>query len=261
MDKILEQVRHLISESIEKYLPDVKLKDLEDNGAIFYMNGQNGTEWDYFVNEHLSFFMVFYNDKSNLGAVKLSLFSNGCVTLYLYNEKGNNLVKTIDTKIDVEGDNLLKFATLLKIQMDDKRNWDANIDKIDLNNEPSEEEINDFKNSEKDFESTKTKFLLMPKIAFVSRKILDEGYKVGYMLRDEAADDKDSGWQFLAGNEDDEYMKNHKNIAIMSVKEVCDLDYDVFDYLLSPVGSRFIRISSSEFEEDHEDKEIFVEKR
>ena len=261
MNNILEQIKKVINDSIKEYMPEVKPENLEENGAIYYMNGKNGTEWDYYVNEHLSYFMVFYNDKENLGAVKLSLYTDGYYTLYLYNEKGKNLLKTIDSKIDVVENDVLKFATLLKVQMDDKDNWDANIEKIDMSKESSEEEINDFKNAKGDFERTKNRFRLFPKIAYVSRKILDEGYKVGYMIREEPLNDKDSGWQFMAGNEDDEYLNNHKNLALLSINEINNLDPDIFKYLDCPVGSEFIRISSNEFEEDRKDKPLFIEKR
>lgn len=261
MDTILEDIKKIISENIKEYLPDVELEDLEENGAIYYMNGQNGTEWDYYVNEHISSFMVFYKEKENLGAVKLRLYPDGYFTLYLYNEKGKNLLKTIDSKIDVNENDVLKFAALLKVQMDDKDNWDANIDKIDIKKVPSEKEINDFKNAKEDFERTKNRFKLYPKIAYVSRKILDEGYKVGYMIREEPLNDNDSGWQFMAGNEDDEYLSNHKNLALLSINEINNLDSDIFKYLDCPFESEFIRISSNDFEEDHKDKPIFIEKR
>ncbi len=45
----------------------------------------------------------------------------------------------------------------------------------------------------------------------VSDKITKEGFKVGYMYREEpTVGNPDSGWRFMAGNEDDEYMNNRK---------------------------------------------------
>ena len=261
MNNILEQIKRVINDNIKEYMPEVKSKDLEENGTIYYMNGKNGTEWDYYVNEHLSPFMAFYNNKNNLGAAKLNIYFDGNFTLYLYNKKGKNLLKTIDSKIDVNESELLKFATILKTQMDAKENWDANIDKIDTSIEPTEKEINDFKNAKEDFESTKNKMKLFPAIAYVSRKIIDEGYKVGYMTREEPLNDNDSGWQFLAGNEDNEYLNDEKNIAITSINEINNLDSDIFKYLDSPIGSEFIRVSSNEFEEDHKNKKAYIEKR
>ena len=46
----------------------------------------------------------------------------------------------------------------------------------------------------------------------VSDRITKEGFKVGYMYREKPTDgNPDSGWRFMAGNEDDEYMNNPNN--------------------------------------------------
>lgn len=51
MNKILNDIKEIINENIKIYLPDVKPTDLEENGMIYYMNGKNGTEFDWYVNE------------------------------------------------------------------------------------------------------------------------------------------------------------------------------------------------------------------
>ena len=66
-----------MKECLEKYVSDILPDDLEDRGAIFYMNGKNGTEFDWYVNDKVSDFMIFYNDKDNLGAVKATIYNNG----------------------------------------------------------------------------------------------------------------------------------------------------------------------------------------
>lgn len=62
MNKVFEQIDKFMHESLRKGLPDVKLSDLEKDGAIFYMNGKNGTVFDWYVNEHFPGFFIFYND-------------------------------------------------------------------------------------------------------------------------------------------------------------------------------------------------------
>lgn len=98
-------------------------------------------------------------------------------------------------------------------------------------------------------------------MAYVSKKIIEDGWKVGYMCRDEALNETDSGWSFMAGNEDDEYVDDYKNIALLSIYEVYKLDPDILNYIDSPIGTKLIRISSNEFEIDNNDKEIYTEKR
>ena len=68
MNKILAQVEKYMLEALKANLPDVSKSELENDGAIFYMNGKNGTAFDWFVNDRLPNFFIFYNDKENLGA-------------------------------------------------------------------------------------------------------------------------------------------------------------------------------------------------
>ena len=77
MNKIFEQAEHCMRESLRKELPGLKPEDLEKDGAVFYMNGKNGTAFDWYVNEHFPNFFIFYNDKENLGAVKAALHTDG----------------------------------------------------------------------------------------------------------------------------------------------------------------------------------------
>ena len=41
MNKILKEIKEIMIDCIEKHLPEISFKDLEDNGAVFYMNGKN----------------------------------------------------------------------------------------------------------------------------------------------------------------------------------------------------------------------------
>ena len=97
MNRILTEIKRTINENMAAYLPHVKNSDLEKDGAVFYMNGRDGTEFDWHVNDKLCPFMVFYNDKDNLGAAKLLLYCNGEADLYLYDDKGKELIQTVHT--------------------------------------------------------------------------------------------------------------------------------------------------------------------
>lgn len=65
---------------------------LKDNGAIFYMNGQNGTKFDWDTNEHVSPFYCYY--KNGKGAIKFIINKDGTAVAYYYlngkNEPCNN---------------------------------------------------------------------------------------------------------------------------------------------------------------------------
>ena len=261
MNKILSEIKEIIKQNINEYLPEVKPSDLEEDGTVYYMNGKNGTEFDWYVNEHLPSFMVFYNDERNLGAVKSSIYTDGQIVLYIYGDKGNKVIKEVQTSIEVAENELFNLAVILKSEADDKSIWDASIDKINTDVEIAEEEITKFQDSEQYMEPTKNRMRLLNQTAYLSKKILEEDWKVGYMRRDEPVNENDSGWSFCAGNEDNEYYNDYKNIALVSVHEVYQIDPDIWNYIDNPVGTELIRISSNEFEIDKRDKEIFMEKR
>lgn len=115
MNGILNEIRRLIRESRTMYLPHVKAEALEENGAVYYMNGKNGTEFDWYVNGKVSDFFVFYKDENNLGAVKLTLYSDGGVLVYIYDEHGRNLIKEIKTYVEASTEEIFTFAVLLSL--------------------------------------------------------------------------------------------------------------------------------------------------
>lgn len=95
-----------------------------------------------------------------------------------------------------------------------------------------------------------------------SDKITKEGFKVGYMYRDKPSDgNPDSGWRFLAGNEDEVYMNDPNNHHVFDINTICNYDNDIIRYINSDFGSSFIRVDSNTFEIDDQTKEIFIEKQ
>lgn len=262
MNRILNEIRNIIDKNMALYLPHVKSSDLENGGAIYYMNANNGTEFDWFVNDRIPFFMVFYNDNDNLGAVKLALYNSGEVQLYLYDEQGKNLVKIVKEHLDINKMDILKLALILTREADDKKIWDGNIETIYVNIEISDDELNEFISRQKHYAVTKNRMNICNLSAVVSKKIIEEGWKVGYMERNKPHDKDDSGWFFASGNEDDKYLSDSKNLGLIAVGMVWQrLDRDIFRYIDMPVGAKLIRISPNEFEIDKNDKEIYMVKR
>lgn len=97
---------------------------------------------------------------------------------------------------------------------------------------------------------------------FASDKITKKGYKVGYMYREQPDEvTPDSGWRFLAGDEDDEYINNPNNLHIFALNTICNYDRDIIPYLKSEVGSAYIRTNRDKFEIDDGSKSIFIDKQ
>ena len=76
----------------------------------------------------------------------------------------------------------------------------------------------------------------------VTRHILDEGKKVGFMYREQPEDDFDSGWRFLSGEEDEQYMEDEQNSFITDVDMVIVLDAAIRHYLHLPFGTELERV-------------------
>lgn len=128
--------------------------------------------------------------------------------------------------------------------------------------ELNDEKINEFKENEKNYNTIKNKRLMLSLKSYVSKKITEEGWKVGYMERNKPFNEEDSGWSFFAGNEDDEYTSDYRNIELISVGNIWQqLDSDIFKYIDMPIGTRLIRISPEAFEIDKNNKEIYMVKR
>lgn len=95
-----------------------------------------------------------------------------------------------------------------------------------------------------------------------SDKITKEGFKVGYMYREQPSEGKpDSGWRFMAGNEDEEYMENPDNFHIFAINTICNYDSNIIPYLQSEIGTSYIRVDDKKFEKDDKTKTIFVDKQ
>lgn len=259
---ILNEIKSIMEQCREQYLPQVNLGDLEENGAVYFMNSRDGTEFEWYVNDKLSPFMMFYDDGAKMGAVKLLIYRDGTVLVFVFDNAGKNMCKEVRTRIECGEEKLLELAVLLKYQAEDIGKWNANIENLSMGISVSDEMRNTFLSHESWYDKIKETRSLMNQLALVSKKIVEEGWKVGFMYRQEPNNPKDSGWIFVAGNEDEEYNSDVKNIVLMPLGKVChDLDEDVYKYITAPIGSEFIRISETEFEVDMKNKAIFLAKR
>ncbi len=262
MNRILNEIRKIIHSNIKLYLPHVKMSDLENHGEIYYMNGKDGTEFDWYVNDKLPPFMVFYNDEANLGAVKLLLYSDGGVAAYIYDEKGTKLIKEVNTYLDVNEADIFELAVILRNEADDHNIWGAGIGSLNTDMEVCDEKLEEFKENGKKYYAMKNRKIILNLSSYVSKKITEEGWKVGYMERCEPLNERDSGWCFMAGNENEEYTSDGKNIELMIVGNVWQqFDSDILKYIDMPIGTKLIRISSEAFEIDKKDKKIYMVKR
>lgn len=72
-------------------------------------------------------------------------------------------------------------------------------------------------------------------------RITVEGRGVGYMYREAPANDLDSGWRFLAGDEDDPYMDEPSHHGVYDVNTIANYTPEITPYLDAPEGAAFYR--------------------
>lgn len=261
MNKVFEQVSLYMHKALEKELPELKASDLEKNGAVFYMNGKNGTAFDWYVNEHFPCFFIFYNDKENLGAVKATLYTDGGLSLYVYGDKGHAEPKTIEETVDASAEELLDLAVLLTKNADGNKVWDDDITKIDADGKPGREDMDIFLSLEDYHKPMIERRDLLPKTVIVSKKIREGGWKIGYGRRDEPTSERDSGWFFCVGDEDDEYINNTDNLELWAVYSVLQFEPALNEFITAPYDSSVVRVKSGRFEFDAPGKKIEIEKQ
>ena len=81
---------------------------------------------------------------------------------------------------------------------------------------------------------------------FATDMITVEGYPVRFMYREEPDNEIDSGWRFMSGFEDDEYMDDPKNHAIYDVNTIANYDPSIIPFLESPIGSAYEKEDNAE---------------
>lgn len=79
-------------------------------------------------------------------------------------------------------------------------------------------------------------------VCIASDMITKEGWKVGYMFRDEHLKNQpDSGWHFLKGDENDEYPNNSQNHHVAALNIICNYGHDIIQSLKSLIETKLIR--------------------
>jgi hypothetical protein len=75
-----------------------------------------------------------------------------------------------------------------------------------------------------------------------SDRITVDGLLVRFFYRTEPHNEMDSGWCFLSGTEDDDYMNNSANHAVYDVNTIANYDPTIIQLLGEPIGSVFEKL-------------------
>ena len=132
----IEKIKNVFAEIRNEY-PFITDEDLDENGAIYYMNGNDGTDFDWNANDHTSEFYMYHENE--IGFIKLYVNNDDTYTAYVYPNGEMRAVKTI--KGDLEEGDSLYLAALLYRKADREYIYDAIIEEIDFTYEPKEWEL------------------------------------------------------------------------------------------------------------------------
>ena len=128
---VIEKVREYI-EKARELVPNVTNDMLDSDGAIYYMNGNDGTDFDWNANDRLCEFMVF--GKDGMGFIKVFVKKNDVMSGYIYEDCGMHPTHTLDAEELNEGEARELACQMFQIT-DRKGIWDAKIDTLDFNAE------------------------------------------------------------------------------------------------------------------------------
>jgi hypothetical protein len=90
-------------------------------------------------------------------------------------------------------------------------------------------------------------FGLFSKVALVSKQVAEENRPVGYLYRERADRDQDSGWRITAGDESQAYMDDAKNIALVPLRELIGRDARLEEIFRQPIETAFQRGEDGKF--------------
>lgn len=88
--------------------------------------------------------------------------------------------------------------------------------------------------------------------ALMSKRLMEPNQRVGWLYRESPDRAGDSGWRVFVGDEDDSYIENPDNIALVSLEGLLELDPQLKKVLASRVGSEIEREDESELFRDLE---------
>ena len=126
--KAIERVKEYI-ERARELVPSVTDEQLDSNGAIYYMNGNDGTDFDWEVNCRLCEFMVFGLD--GMGFVKVCINRSDVICGWIYENFGVCPTKTLKPE-KLEDGSARALANFLYQVSDLRSRWDLPIDEFDF---------------------------------------------------------------------------------------------------------------------------------
>lgn len=128
--------------------PNITDNMLDTNGAIHYMNGNDGTSFDWNANDRLCEFYVYH--KNEMGFIKAFVNRDNTIDMYIYEDGG--MKPTYKFTEEMENLSAKSFANLMDYIADREYKYDRPIDELDWDVDTMEcYDINDYEDEEDDW--------------------------------------------------------------------------------------------------------------
>lgn len=123
--KKIKEVIEFINE-IRKDYPQITNDLLLEDGAIYYMNANDGTKFDWYCNDRLCEFYLFYKE-NEYGFLKVFVNRDNTISGYVYLENGFGTPICINKK---EFKNAYSLYTLMLHNADNENKYDQKLEDI-----------------------------------------------------------------------------------------------------------------------------------
>ena len=134
------EIERIFKVAREMY-PNITDDMLDTNGAIHYMNGNDGTSFDWNANDRLCEFYVYH--KNEMGFIKAFVNRDNTIDMYIYEDGG--MKPTYKFTEEMENLSAKSFANLMDTIADREYKYDRPIDELDWDVDTMEcYDINDY---------------------------------------------------------------------------------------------------------------------
>lgn len=125
-EEILASICHEIEKLKEENLNDFTAEHFRGAGAIFYMNANDGTGFDFYVNQHTCEFGVLYAE--GYYAIKAYLNNDGYLCAYVFSDGPVMSYSSFEQRKKIcSGEEAQSFAGWLEREFDEKEKLDSII--------------------------------------------------------------------------------------------------------------------------------------
>ena len=109
-----------------KTCPNITDDMLDNNGAIYYANANDGTSFDWSCNNRLCEFFIYH--KNGIGFIKALVYRDNTIVVYIYEDAGQRPTNKLNYELkDLKASD---FAKLMDYIADNNSLWDKSINEL-----------------------------------------------------------------------------------------------------------------------------------